>query len=129
MGCSFRKLKSDGLRFPLGSKVKTWFGIDAFYLPMPSNLEFKSIREYRILPHNGCFYLELVYKVEPVQADVDPSRVLGIDRGINNWLTCVNNVGSSFIVDGRHLKLSISFTTSRLPILKKISLKVSGLKS
>ncbi|NKB17498.1 MAG: transposase, partial [Pseudanabaena sp. CRU_2_10] len=98
------KLKDVGLRFPLGSKVKSWFGLDSFYLPMPSNLEYKSIREYRILPRNGAFYLELVYKVQAIQADVDVSRALGIDPGLNNWLTCISNIGTSFIVDGLHLK-------------------------
>lgn len=33
------KLRDGLLRLPLGSKVKTWFGVDAFYLPMPSNLD------------------------------------------------------------------------------------------
>jgi lycopene cyclase CruP len=33
------KLKDRGLRFPLGRKVKAWFGIDCFYMTMPSNLE------------------------------------------------------------------------------------------
>lgn len=92
------------LRFPLGSKVKAWFGIQYFYLPMPKNLEGVKIREYRILPRNGAFYLELVYKVEAVQSDVDESKVMGIDPGLNNWLTCVTNVGTSLIVDGLHLK-------------------------
>lgn len=98
------KLKDGKLRFPLGSLVKTWFGVDAFYLPMPSNLDFKSIREIRILPRNRCFYAEFVYKttVEPIE--LDNSNILGIDHGLNNWLTCVSNVGTSFIVDGLHLK-------------------------
>ena len=98
------KLKDGLLRFPLGTKVKAWFGLDAFDLPMPTNLNHKAIREYRILPRNGCFYLELIYKTEDVQADVDPSKALMIDHGMNNWLTCVSNVGTSFIVDGLHLK-------------------------
>jgi putative transposase len=98
------KLKDGLLRFPLGTKVKAWFGLDAFCLPMPTNLNHKAIREYRILPRNGCFYLELIYKTETIQADVDPSKVLMIDHGMNNWLTCINNVGTSFIVDGLHLK-------------------------
>ena len=98
------KLKDGILRFPLGGKVKAWFGLDAFYLPMPSNLDFKAIREYRLLPRNRCFYLELVYKVGDIQADVDVTKCLSIDHGMNNWLTCVSNVGTSFIVDGKHLK-------------------------
>lgn len=98
------KLIDGLLKFPLGSKVKAWFGLDAFYLPMPSNLDFKAIREYRILPRNGCFYLELVYKNEDIQADVNPSKALMIDHGMNNWLTCISNAGTSFIIDGLHLK-------------------------
>jgi transposase len=68
-------------------------------LPMPSNLTFEQIREIRILPRNRCFYAEFVYRLEPVQVDVDPTRALGIDTGINNWLTCVSNIGTSFIIE------------------------------
>ncbi len=71
---------------------------------MPSNLRFESIREVRILPRNRCFYAEFVYQTEAVISDVDQSRILGIDHGLNNWLTCVDNIGTSFIVDGRHIK-------------------------
>ena len=98
------KLKDGLLRLPLGSKVKTWFGLDAFYLPMPSNLNFTDIKEIRILPRNRCFYAEFVYKVEVEKPVLDPSKVLGIDHGLDNWLTCVSNVGTSFIVDGKWLK-------------------------
>ncbi len=95
----------DGLvRIPLGNQVKAWFGLDSFTVPMPSNLRFEDIREVRILPRNGCFYAEFVYRLKAVKADVNPSFVLGIDHGINNWLTCVDNLGGSFIVDGKHLK-------------------------
>jgi len=113
------KLKKEGLRFPLGTKVKAWFGLDAFHLPMPSNLDYKDIREYRILPRNGEFYLELVYKVETVQSPVAPTNVLGIDHGLDNWLTCVSNVGTSFIVDGRHLKSLNQWYNKRVSVLKE----------
>jgi putative transposase len=113
------KLKLEGLRFPLGSKVKVWFGLDAFYLPMPTNLEYKSIREYRILPRNGQFYLELVYKLPTVQKEVDFDKALGIDSGLNNWLTCVSNVGTSFIVDGLRLKSLNQWYNKRVSVLKE----------
>jgi transposase len=87
------------LKFPLGSKVKAWFGLDAFYLPKPSNLDYKAIREYPILPINRQFYVEFVYKAQSANTDIDTSRALGIDPGLNNWLTCVSNVGTSLIVD------------------------------
>jgi putative transposase len=98
------KLKNGMLRFPLGSKVKAWFALDAFFLPMPSNLDFKAIREYRILPRNGCFYLELIYKTEKIPSNVDTAKCLSVDHGIDNWLTCISNAGTSFIIDGKHLK-------------------------
>ena len=51
----FVKLIGNNLKFTLGNQVKSWFGIDHFLLPMPSNLEFKSIKEFRFVPRNGCF--------------------------------------------------------------------------
>ena len=58
---------------------------------MPSNLDYANIREIRILPRNGCFYAEFVYKSISVQDVVDNQKALGIDHGIDNWLTCVSN--------------------------------------
>jgi lycopene cyclase CruP len=113
------KLKNGQLRFPLGSKVKTWFGLDAFYLPMPSNLDYKSIKEFRILPRNNCFYVEFVYKLEPILSDINPDFVLGIDSGLNNWLTCISNVGTSFIVDGLHLKSLNQFYNKQVSTIKE----------
>jgi putative transposase len=98
------KLIDGKIRFPLGLQVKAWFGLKEFFLSMPSNLNFATLREVRILPRNGCFYAEFVYATEIIQADVDPSKCLGIDHGLNNWLTGVSNAGTSFIVDGKHLK-------------------------
>jgi IS605 OrfB family transposase len=71
---------------------------------MPSNIRFEDIRELRILPRNGCFDAEFVYKVKTVTTKLDPKLALGIDPGVNNWWTCVSNLGTSFIVDGRKVK-------------------------
>jgi putative transposase len=98
------KLVDNLIRFPLGNQVKAWFGITKFFLPMPSNLEWSDIKEIRILPRNRQFYAEFVYKTESSIVEIDKSKVLGIDHGIDNWLTCVSNVGTSFIIDGLHLK-------------------------
>lgn len=113
------KLKDGLLRFSLGSKVKAWFGIDAFYLPMPSNLDYKSLREVGILPRNRCFYAEFVYTSPTQIVDTDKSRVLGIDHGLGNWLTCVSNCGTSFIVDDLHLKSLNQWYNKQLATLKE----------
>ncbi|OZH53437.1 transposase [Hydrocoleum sp. CS-953] len=99
------KLVNGMLKFSLGKQVKAWFGIDHFLLQMPSNLDFKQIKEYRFVPRNNCFYLEFAYE-QPQTDKGQPiaGNVLGIDPGLNNWLTCVSNVGKAFIVDGRKVK-------------------------
>ncbi|HBK99214.1 MAG TPA: transposase [Microcoleaceae bacterium UBA10368] len=113
------KLKNGQLRFPLGSKVKLWFGVSEFYLPMPSNLDYGKIREIRILPRNGQFYAEFVYKILSVAVELDASKALGIDPGLNNWLTCVSNVGTSLIVDGKHLKSLNQWYNKRVATIKE----------
>jgi putative transposase len=98
------KLKDGLIRFPLGNQVKAWFGISEFFLPMPSNLTWSDIKEIRLLPRNRCFYAEFVKQQNIEIIEIDKSKVLGIDHGLNNWLTCVSNVGTSIVIDGKHLK-------------------------
>ncbi len=98
------KFVDGNVRLPLGLQTKAWFGVGEVLIPFPSNLDFSAIREVRILPRNGEFYAEFVYPAFVVQADVDPTKVLGIDPGLNNWVTCISNIGTSFIIDGLHLK-------------------------
>ncbi len=98
------KLINGSIRIPLGNKVKAWWNIDSFTIPMPANLDFKDIRELRILPRNHCFYAEFVYKLNTVQTNLNPDNALGIDPGMDNWLTCVSTVGTSIIIDGKHVK-------------------------
>ncbi|NEO56446.1 MAG: IS200/IS605 family element transposase accessory protein TnpB [Okeania sp. SIO3B5] len=99
------KLKGNQIRVPLGNTCKRWFGLDCFLIPMPSIRAFSTLKELRILPRNRCFYWEFIYEKEVVvKPQLNQDNVLGIDHGLNNWLTCVSNVGTSLIVDGKHLK-------------------------
>ena len=102
--CADFKLVGDKIRMPMGLLCKAWFGVSEFFVPMPSNLDFAVIRQVRIVPRNRCFYVEYVYGVNAVQAVLDPAKCLGIDHGLNNWLTGVTNTGKSFVVDGKVLK-------------------------
>ena len=98
------KLTKGLIRVPLGKTCKRWFGIDSFNISMPSNLEFANIKELRILPRNKCFYFEWVYSKEIEKPILNQDNALMIDPGLNNWLTCISNVNTSFIVDGKHIK-------------------------
>ncbi|MGL5878720.1 MAG: RNA-guided endonuclease InsQ/TnpB family protein, partial [Xenococcaceae cyanobacterium] len=107
------------IRIPLGKTCKTWFGIDSFSIPMPSNLNFSEIKELRILPRNKCFYFEFVYEKQVEKVKLNPDNVLGIDPGLNNWLTCVSNVGTSFIIDGKHIKSMNRWYNKQISTIKE----------
>ncbi|MGK7928195.1 MAG: RNA-guided endonuclease InsQ/TnpB family protein [Spirulina sp.] len=118
------RIKGDKVRIPLGKKVKAAFGVDAFLLLFPRNLDFNKIREIRILPRNGCFYVEWIYQLDPMYGrssatSLQKNKVLGIDHGLDNWLTCVSNAGMSFIVDGKHLKSVNQWYNKQIATIKK----------
>ncbi|MGD1704302.1 transposase [Dapis sp. BLCC M229] len=99
------KLTENKVRVPLGKKVQAAFKVDSFLLNFPNNLDFKKIRKIRIIPRNNCFYVEWVYQLEiKLHKTMEKDKVIGIDRGLDNWLACLSNVGTSFIISGRHLK-------------------------
>ncbi len=113
------KITDKGIRVPLGRKVKAWFGLEAFYIPMASNLDWNSIKEIRILPRHGCFYTEFVYEVKPQLAKLDQDQALSIDHGLDNWLTCVDTQGQSFIIDGKHLKSKNQWYNKQIATIKE----------
>jgi hypothetical protein len=59
----------------------------------------------------------LIYKTENIQANVEPAKCLAIDHGIDNWLTGISNAGTSFIIDGKHLK---SLNQGYIPVAKAV---------
>jgi putative transposase len=71
------------------------------------------------LPRNGQFYAEFVYQIQSTVIELDVSKVLGIDPGLNNWLTCISNVGTSFIIDGLHLKSLNQWYNKRVATIKE----------
>ena len=107
------------IKFTLGKQVKAWFGIDSFTLPMPSNLDFKEIKEVRILPRNKCFYAEFVYKQKELKSNLNQSNILALDPGLNNLLTGVSTIGKSFIVDGKKIKSINQYYNKKVASLKK----------
>lgn len=51
--------------------------------------------------------------------ELNPQYALGIDPGINNWLSCITNVGTSFIIDGRKVKSLNQWYNKRVSVLKE----------
>ncbi len=108
------------VRLPLGNTFKADSGVDALYIQLPYNIRLERLKELRILPRNGCIYGEFVYSRNVIVRELDKSRALAIDHGINNWLTCVPNTGdNSFIVDGFKLKSLTQWYNKQIAAIKE----------
>ncbi|MFB8795633.1 MAG: transposase [Microcoleus sp.] len=101
------KVIGNKVRLPLGKKGKEYFGKDAIWVPLPERIKNCQIEELRLIPRNGEVWVEYVHESLTEQApscSLEVTGVLGIDHGINNWLTCVSSNGKPFIIDGHRLK-------------------------
>ena len=106
VGAGKPNLSADGnIRFPLGLTIKRWFGVKEFFLPLPTNLDFKKVNEFTILPKNGELYLECSYETEKVSVELDINQALSIDLGVSsNLMAGVDTRGNSFLVDSKQAK-------------------------
>jgi len=108
------KVVEGQIQFSLGLTVKRWFGIDSFKLPVPTNLDLTTVKEWTILPKNGVFYLEASYEVKSQETflglddlpqDARRAVALSIDLGTaDNLAACVDTLGNSFLIDARAMK-------------------------
>ena len=114
------KLTENGVRIPLGNSCKVWFDLPEIFIPFPSNLGWSSIKELQIIPRSGYFDAVWISKSElQTQQNLNVNRVLSIDHGLDNWLTCTSNISTSFIVDGRHLKSLNQWYNKRVALIKE----------
>ena len=93
-------------RVPTSKEMRSKYN-EKILIDIPPYLRDKKINQIHIIPkYNGKFF-EVSYmfedeEIEPEQ--LDKSKALGVDLGINNLATCVTNEGKSFIIDGKKLK-------------------------
>ncbi len=99
------------------------------YLEFPSRANLKAIRtrivnklrQIRIIPRGLSYVLEIIYEKEPVRLALDRKRVLGIDLGLRNLVTCVNNIGlTPFVIKGGVVKSINQFYNKQKAHLQSI---------
>lgn len=75
-------------------------------IKVPPILEGKKVKEIRIIPKNNARFFEIQYTYESAveYKELNKSKALAIDLGVNNLATCVTSEGDSFIIDGKKLK-------------------------
>jgi putative transposase len=75
----------------------------------------------RIIPKGLYYILEIVYHKEVNDLKLDKKRVLGIDLGLNNIITMVNNAGfQPAIIKGGMVKSINQFYNKKLAIYRSI---------
>jgi putative transposase len=80
----------------------------------------KQIDQVRIVPRNGHYVVEVIYRKKPVQAHVDPDFCVAIDLGVTN-LAAITANREGFIprlVNGRTLKAMNQWYNKRMKELK-----------
>ena len=114
------KLTELGVRVPLGRSCKAWFGLAYTFVPFPSNLNWDTVKELSIVPRAGYFDAVWVTSSESKDSrNLNQNNVLSIDHGLDNWLTCISNINTSFVVDGKHLKSVNQWYNKRVATIKE----------
>ena len=96
-------------------------------LPIHTNL--KSFQQVRLVPKTGFIQVEIIYNKEINDTNLDKTRAIGIDLGLNNLMAITSNIGNiSNLVNGRPLK-SINQYYNKCKAHLMSLLKRGGLKS
>jgi len=103
----YKKVTSEVIFTGQQLKFKNGF----IHFPKSTNLQalktkVNNICQVRIIPQANCFVIEVVYNKEEVKNEnLKKENVLSVDLGLNNFATCVNNVGlQPFIINGKIIK-------------------------
>ena len=98
-------IKNGFFKVPMSREFKKLHDID-IKIPYPERLVKKELKEVRILPCSGgrFFKIQYVYEEPEINPNLNSDNFLAIDLGVDNLATCVSNVRTPFIVDGRNLK-------------------------
>lgn len=73
--------------------------------PIKTNVKPEELKQVRIIPQATCYVVEVIYERKEQDLNLDKSNVLSIDLGLNNFCTCISNVGEKpFIINGRIMK-------------------------
>jgi putative transposase len=81
------------------------------YLTFPkTDLKLKTrvegkLKEVRIVPKGSVYVIEIVYEKEVAETKKLPKRIAGIDLGLDNFATLVNNIGiKPIVINGKVIK-------------------------
>ena len=116
------KLKNDILCFP---KIFCGFSIKPRFVELENYVSFQQVR---VIPGFKTFTIELVYNINVPDATLsDNGRYLGIDIGLDNLATVVNNAGlQPVILNGKGLKSMNKYYNKRISHYRGTAKRMNG---
>lgn len=110
------KINKGIIKFP-----KTFKG---FYLKTKVN----NLQQVRFIPKDKCIIAEVVYRVDDVEELIDNDRYIGIDLGLDNFVTITNNCGLiPLVINGKGLKSINQYYNKQMAHYKSIAKRVNKL--
>ena len=100
------RVKDGYFYIPLSKEYKKKRGMKELKVKFPPQLEGKTLKEVRIMPKakGQHFDIHYIYEQSFETAELNKSKAIGIDIGLNNLATCVTSDGLSYLYDGKPLK-------------------------
>lgn len=95
------------------------------FIQYPSRLNNVTLKEIKICPYNNgkYFKIQYIYYWEKKEVTVNPNNIMAIDLGVENLATCVSNVETPFILDGRKIKSINQYWNKKKAKLQSIAMK------
>lgn len=111
------------------TRIEDGFLFFAFQPFKPYNNTIKTkikgrLLQTRIKPQGGCYILELVYETEILEVKENNNRIMGVDLGLNNFATIVNNIGEKpIVVNGKGIKSYNQYWNKQMACYKSLAKK------
>ena len=104
------KIKNGWLHFPKKSRLS----------PIRTRIT-NHLHQVRIIPRGEKYVIEIIHEKEPIDLKLNGNRIVGIDLGLNNLVTVVNNAGlEPFIIKGGIVKSMNQYYNKQLARLRSI---------
>ena len=100
-------LSKGRFKVPMSKYLRSKYSGMKFYIDVPEYIRDKKVHVISIVPKYGGKYFESRFVFEDSctqKCDLDYTKALSIDLGVNNFATCATSTGESFIIDGRKIK-------------------------
>lgn len=88
----------------------------------------EGLQQVRIIPKGSIYVIEVVYKKEVSDVIRQENRVVGIDLGLDNFVTMVNNIGETpIVINGKGIKSINQYYNKQVAHFRSILKKQNGL--